>query len=682
MNMPFSRLLKLVACCHAVVIGIQASDENDLLLDDFMQTLQQTTEIATKSRLNIDHVPGNVETVSGEELKRLGYMTLSGVDFKMVLGVENPLHTMRGVGGGYGSSKVLYLLNGIEINNQLFGNSHMGINLYPPFSVDLVERVEIIRGPGSSVYGGYAYHGVINVITKKEPSLVSAHTESLGNGDFLSSLSVADHYQGEDYTVTALASYLQNDGYRHTVQTDVLYPLGLGDFSYAPDEVELFSESKAFQVDYQDEKNELGLTYSDIKNGEMYGQSTGGVLPPNDGKNNVSYQRLFLDYARKVDLDEYGELKFDLLYHLHDEENNDMHFKPPIPGYLPYGMVGGADFTEQRYSAGVEWKKEAGNHHLLLGGEYTFVDSENVDFQFNLDPHATEDQYLELNTPDQQTYTGDKNFMREGVDRTIISLYAQDEWEINPALMLTYGLRYDSYDDIDDSISPRAALVWKVDDQHILKAQYAKAYRPPNFYEVYTQFGLVFWDNPNFNAETAQTAEVTHVYKNNRLRLSNTLLYTKMDDLLRIGYGAGQFSGSKVYGWESEANMAWKQFELKANFSMYQTHDEDTDEKFTRNPHLLGNLIGTYYMTPDVPLTVWLHHRGKQERPEGDETGDVSAKNYLNASLQWNNRQFQVTLFGTDLTNEETEAASTPQLFTDGLIYKGRTVGLQISYAF
>ena len=72
---------------------------------------------------------------------------------------------MRGSGGIYGGYKVKHLINGIEITNQLFGTTW-----FPPISVDQVERVEIIRGPGSSVYGGFAVNGIINVITKKNPA--------------------------------------------------------------------------------------------------------------------------------------------------------------------------------------------------------------------------------------------------------------------------------------------------------------------------------------------------------------------------------------------------------------------------------------------------------------------------------------------------------------------------------
>lgn len=143
-------------------------DSGKELVDNFLEQLDQSTEIATKNGLNIDFVPGNVSVISGEELKRLGYQTLNATRFDMILGIESPVNSMRGTGGSYSRQKILLLLNGVEIDNQTFGT-----NYYGAMSVDLVDRVEIIRGPGSSVYGGYAVNGVINVITKKEPHVIS-----------------------------------------------------------------------------------------------------------------------------------------------------------------------------------------------------------------------------------------------------------------------------------------------------------------------------------------------------------------------------------------------------------------------------------------------------------------------------------------------------------------------------
>lgn len=645
--------------------------------------LNEMTEIATKSRLNIEHVPGNVVVITGEELKRLGYTTIKHKRFDMLTGVGGPL-TMRGVGGTFGFSKVLLQINGVDINNQLFSSTHMSQHFFGALSVDQIDRIEIIRGPGSSIYGGFALSGVINVITKQEPHVISTGTEFLGDGNFRTSQSIAHSYKSGDYTASILANLQQDDGYNTVVQQDSLHALGLGDYSYAPGKPELFQESKTFLFQYQDTKNRVMMEYDSLNHGEEYGAMTSGLLPPNDGRSNTTYERMIMDWKHTESLGEYGELMLGGKYHFYDDDNRYLSYYPPVPEIFPYGVFLDGRFQEQDYSVQTEWRHAWNQHRLLVGAVYTLVDLENIPFRSNLDPTAPESEYSTLNTPYLESFVGDKNFMREEVDREIASIYAQDEWSISDSLMLTIGARYDSYDDIGEALSPRAALVWEINDQHIWKMQYANAYRPPTFYDIYTQ-NSAFWTNPNLKPEKAHTFEATHIYKSGSFHLSNTLLHIKIKDIINFDKEAlqnGNIDSGRVYGWECEALYRWPNIELKGNLSFYETKNNATDRSFIHNPHLMGNIQTSFSLPHQSFLTLWYHYSGKQKRDEEDTRGDYPDKHYINASLQFPIKPADVTLFASDLLDEKSGFPSVLEDYPEDTYTGGRVIGLQLSYKF
>ncbi|HUW05885.1 MAG TPA: TonB-dependent receptor plug domain-containing protein [Williamwhitmania sp.] len=153
----------------------------DLSLEQLMNI---PVEISSKSAVNIRETPGIVSVINQKEMLRAGARDLVdvltlfvpgmgfGVDVEGVVGVG-----FHGIWGNEG--KVLLLIDGQEANEELFATLQLGGH-YP---VDMIERVEVIRGPGSAMYGGYASLAVINIITKATGNKAESH------GAFLNSFS-------------------------------------------------------------------------------------------------------------------------------------------------------------------------------------------------------------------------------------------------------------------------------------------------------------------------------------------------------------------------------------------------------------------------------------------------------------------------------------------------------------
>ena len=145
------------------------------------------------------------------------------------------------------------------------------------------------------------------------------------------------------------------------------------------------------------------------------------------------------------------------------------------------GIVSGDDIvadsklTEDRVELMLNLQYEGEMHTLfteLSANQVTVGKSEQF---INLDP------VTKLPSSDFNEFPGPVD---ESLDRGAVSIVLQDEYRISDMLTLTSGLRYDNYEDIESAVSPRIALVWRFSGNHIFKAQYARAFRPPSLIET------------------------------------------------------------------------------------------------------------------------------------------------------------------------------------------------------
>ena len=179
-------LLNLLTACFLLILVFfslpvfSASDqvapqgENQVRLEEdeeefirLIQFIDKYTEIATKTRLNVDFVPGMVTVLRGEELKVRGINNVWEA-MNLVPGMDISINNMglrdvlvRGIGDNISSGNLKIQLNGISMNSALWGKAYPALDI----PVEQIDRIEIIRGPGSAVHGEIASTGVINIIT-------------------------------------------------------------------------------------------------------------------------------------------------------------------------------------------------------------------------------------------------------------------------------------------------------------------------------------------------------------------------------------------------------------------------------------------------------------------------------------------------------------------------------------
>ncbi len=175
-------LLLVTTTLHAQQTPPPKSDEKEL--SDLMNVLQQETAVATKTRLNSDYVPGIVTVLEGDRLEALGIRTVWEA-LGLVPGINavkdpfgSPLVVVRGIDFPFNSGNIQILVNGVPLARADAGIS--GSSLLIP--IEQVERIEVIRGPGSVIYGDFAFMGLVNIITRKDGDRVYGRADNRVRG--------------------------------------------------------------------------------------------------------------------------------------------------------------------------------------------------------------------------------------------------------------------------------------------------------------------------------------------------------------------------------------------------------------------------------------------------------------------------------------------------------------------
>ncbi len=435
---------------------------------------------ASKYEQRVSQAPAAVSLVTREEIQKQGYRTLADV-LRSVNGLyvtDDRNYSYLGIRGfnrpGDYNSRVLLLVDGHRLNDSVYDQGLYGTEAF--LDVDLIERVEVVRGPSSSIYGNNAFFGVVNVITRRGRAL---------NG-FETTGEVGDHE-----TVKS--------GFRYGKQYDsgweVLFSGSFYDSAgersiYFPEfDAPATNNGRAQDSDGDRAYNFYGsLGYGDVtlrggwawRRKDIPTASYGTTF--NDGgeltEDTRAYVALNLDHDWSDSLKVLGSVAYDYSWYR---------------GEYPYGAgVGRVLNLDEALGQSVsgnwqlnwqalEWCK------LVLGGEIReqlTVRQENWDAV----PFAL---YL--------------NDEREG--RTL-GAFAQAEVNLRTNLVVNVGGRFDHYSTFGDTVNPRLALIYAPLAATTLKVLYGAAYRAPNAYELYYSYPGQAKGNPSLQPEDIRTYEL------------------------------------------------------------------------------------------------------------------------------------------------------------------------------
>jgi len=616
-----------------------------------LELVEKYTDLATKTRMNADFVPGMISVLYGDDLETRGIRTV-GEAMTLVPGMNISLSSrgvwktvVRGIPKPFASGHVKILLNGAPLTTA------SGVDPVPDMPIGQVERIEIIRGPGSAIHGEFACAGVMNIITRKKDTRIfgTAESENTRSGgmmisrefpenDFLLSLSLAGtktRYEETDSggipPVMAMPPMLSvspdNPAADYGVEDSAVSGGTLPDRgleeTVAVSE-KFMDQGPEWAAGSGEQKKDYGsglllLNYKDFSFRGHWLEShqgdfsrTDGEIAPADDEQSVYRTRLWGgNLGQGINIFPELHADFSLCWQKQEFETDDEEFYPPeyiseSSGYdAPYGI----QYRETLVYGGMELTWKGWERHTIFT-ECSFAKT------------ALESRWL-------NRMADETRFDSEKKERWSNSLTLQDEFEANDRLTLFGGLRYDHYDDAGDHVSPRIAAVYRLNKRrsathrHILKAQYAKAFRPPTFLETQTYSE---GNQGTAESETVDTYELAYIYRRFGAAARIMLFYSDIDARIadsRFQSEPAQFRsrGSEL---ELEIPLLDNRLKLDGNLSYTDAEDRDLGEKISDASDWLANAGLTYRLTDK--LAFGLQYRYTGDRPDADEyhTADIT----------------------------------------------------------
>jgi iron complex outermembrane receptor protein len=600
---------------------------------EILGVLADATEIATKTRMNADYVPGILTILRREEMLALGVRTVAdalGLVPGMVIDRRQDGRfstSLRGLDNG--NTEVKVMIDSVPLTTSVAGSA-----TYFELPIAQVERIEVIRGPGSALYGEGAFAGLINVVTYDRPLFHLRHGD---NG----TTEVCAIYRHDDplrdLSLRVNLAAWDSRGADLWVETDLLHRIGLGSVSNAPGAVDDGERYRFGQLKLDWANVALFAQYQRNGKNPFFGAT--GVLPdpsPQDESLDVSewviQGRIGFAPAAKLN----GAL---ILRWHHRGSHFDARIRPPGAPALPGSPILPDGLDAERQISSARTQAEA-----FL--EWTGWASHRVRFEVSLARERVLDAWRAYNAdiftfeplPEMQRYGGALAPLDPNAVRTIASLAIQDEWSLRPNLDLTLGARYDHYSDLSGSLSPRLAGVWRLTDKHLLKAQIAGAFFPPTLLQrYYVPLPPLEVETPN-DEQRVTTGEISYIYRQPNSVFRATLYHSNLYDVIvttpegLFNRGEERLAGIELE-WEQRFS---RDFKLEANLSYADTLNKDNDAPLPGAAKWLGNLAFFYNPRKNLMLTGRWRHVGDRVRdPLDSRTQPLSDYNDLSLTLSW-----------------------------------------------
>ena len=540
---------------------------------------------ASKHEQKITDAPSSVTIITRQDIQEYGHRTLADV-LNSVRGLyvaydrDYNYLGIRGVNrlGDFGG-RTLLNIDGHRINDPIFGSTSLGYDF--PLDVDLIERVEVIRGPGSSLYGNNAFFGVINVVTRHGQDIGGKGVEVSG------SLGQWDTYSGRfsygNKFTNGVELLFSGTYYESAGNPKLVFPAASG--TGFPGAVERHHDGESARnffasVSYHGFTLEglYGRRDKELPNGPYYAVFNDGRNKHTDELANVEAR-----YERDLPSD----------WHLLARTYFD-HYA--YDGAFAFDYLGDGNLTVNRDTPRARWwggeiqasKTLWDKHRLTMGAEGRY-DQEQHQENFDLAPAAT---YLDVT---KSAYS--------------VGAYAQDEFNLLKTLTINAGVRYDHFNTFGHTINPRAALIYQPLESSTFKALYGQAYRAPNAYE-FDFDNINYKGNHDLKPETIRSYELVWEQGLARnYRLTGTLFYNQVNDLITQDVNQDPLDPRLVFnntdsvdvkGGEVELEAKWEQgFRARVSYAFAEAKNNETGKLLANAPKHLGKLLLTVPLYPE-----------------------------------------------------------------------------------
>ncbi len=516
---------------------------------------------ASRTEQEVKETPSSVEVITREDIDKMGAESVRQA-LQLAIGLdtlENRMVGNRVSIRGMQTNHTLILVDGRRVRT---GNTDSTTNVYEleRFNIDDVERIEIVRGAASALYGSEALGGVINIILKK-PS------------EQKTSVSL-------DWTSRRKDGGIRFDAGKHG-KWNISTSLKLSDYRqrFTGDKSNLYGKKCFFNIEGR-------MDMAEGKWLDVFADYLSEDLEQREyATNHVQYDNVRLSTGIKyAGRDKHGDYEMQVYYtRLHTEQDQRR-----IPGRRLRNFD---DITFRSLIFDGRRSMQLTKDHLLtFGGEWRKEDYEGSRMK------------------------GGKSVTREGVNRNFgedsvnyAAFYVQDEWLVRPDWLLIPSVRFDHSTSFGSKVTGNLGTTYKINQGLRFKANIGTAYRAPTSLELYMDWGnpvILIEGNPNLKPETALNFDLGFEWSQEKTFGKITYFHNKVDNLIgRIRlpspptyhYGYTNIGKTTLQGIELEAKQTLGNgFSVRGLYTYLDARDDRTGARLEERPYHKASLQLSY----------------------------------------------------------------------------------------
>jgi outer membrane receptor for ferrienterochelin and colicins len=661
-----------------------AADSSDPELLALLNLLEEETSVATHTRMNADFVPGMVSVLQADDLRRQGLTTVAEAlgrvagFFDTVDNVGDTRLIVRGVGATLNASNLRILLDGAAVNRPVDASADWALRL--PLSQ--VERIEVVRGPGSALYGEFAFSGVVNIVTRKglggglrvgshRQGQADARLEHRFGGGARLSLGVSAWHRGNSGLLTAKDNFANSDR------------------GYSPGQVYDHENGRLLLAEFEQAGYRLQLHHANTERGGWYGRLAAmpGDLDPRVER--VTGLQLGKSWELGDKLDVSASLGW-------------LQTRLDTATYLP--IPAGIDPPGPRPALDVDQFRRTGNsdrsNSADISLKWTGLDHHAVFIGLGYAHSRVTSAFTSLAIPGRPTQFGSatETLVVAGSTRTLRNITLQDQWHIGEALELTLGVRHDHYGDWGGHLSPRIAAVWRPAEQHIVKLQYSEAFRPPTLEERYPGPDSLLGGSTEspLREELIRSLEAAYIQRGPDHRLRVTAFYTRIADLIEYVQTPGRLPVWRNRGdihtagaeleWEQHVGRHWR---WNAGLAYVNARDRlDVDRKLLGAVNVQARLGVVWRGKARTSHSLNARYTGPQEgwelqtrQTQTERFAAYTTFDYAVMQDDWLAIDgLRLSAGVKNLTDRRYRSVATPAQFASGLTHGERSFWLALEY--
>lgn len=646
---PTRHLLAALATAGPLLLGQESRGGlQQLSLEDLLNV---KVTVASRTETTILEAPAMVTVFTAEDFRRMGARDLRDV-LRTVPGFEVGIRGqlgyiefgLRGVLTD-NTEKIRILLDGVPVNENLEGS---GTIIFGDMALDNIQQIEIIRGPGSALYGTNAFVGVISILTKDAAGSGAGWTVTAKGGSFATREgSVLAGWAGSRLKLSVYLHYLDSDGPASRVGRDALQEfLGPPSYSELNAGISLAGTPRGRTQEWRRHTTaQVKVAYQDFYfNGFLANIHRGPYLGTYFAVNehsDVHPDQLqgTIGTVFRPGGDWVIEPK---AYALHYRADNLWNDAPE--GYrVPVGSGGTLTYTRGHYQLNQATQSTRG---IEIKGTW----SPDLPHRMVVGVSAEEEKLYRVRNFENVPGFGPENMfesppiMRKEPVRTLSSLFLQDQWRLREPMTLTLGLRMDRYNDSGTSLTPRLALVWHPDAPVHVKAMYGEAFRAPTFVESYLYAASGFLRGREGNLpERIRTGEVEVGLRSGSWGTWRIGFFeNRIRNLLSLVPAPGGLEYQNlpeetvVKGVEAEVRVSITNTTgIFANYSAQSGHNEATGKHLVGMANARGNLGLSALLFDHLSVHASLNLVGRRNRSEGDSRPALPGYRVVDAALTW-----------------------------------------------